>query len=44
VTLTAAILAGGSGAAYAASATINISAIDTNGVGNRLICSIRIVA
>jgi Cu/Zn superoxide dismutase len=39
VTLTAAILAGGTGAAYAASATINITAIETNGVGNRLICS-----
>jgi len=39
VTLTAAIFAGGTGAAYAASATINITAIDTNGVGNRLMCS-----
>ena len=36
VTLTAAIVAGGTGAAYAASATVNITAIDANGVGKQI--------
>ena len=36
VTLTAAIVAGGTGAAYAASATVNFIAIDANGVGKQI--------
>ena len=36
VTLAAAIVAGGTGAAYAASATVNITAIDANGVGKQI--------
>jgi superoxide dismutase, Cu-Zn family len=36
VTLTAAIVAGGTGAAYAASAAVNITAIDATGVGKQI--------
>ena len=36
VTLTAAIIAAGAGAAYAASETVTITAIDANGVGKKI--------